>query len=52
MGKAVSNSPLTLWLSDGEGGGVEGAGGEGKERGKGGRNFTDTGTFGEGLTPC
>ena len=27
---------------------VEGAGGEGKERGKGGRDFTDTGTFGGG----
>ena len=30
---------------------MEGAGGEGKERGKGGRDFTDTGTFLGGGNP-
>ena len=29
---------------------MEGAGGEGKERGKGGRDFIDTGTFWGGVT--
>ena len=31
---------------------MEGAGGEGKERGKGGRDFTDTGSFGGGVKDC
>ena len=42
-------TPITLLLlSDSQRGKGKGgrAGGEGKERGKGGRDFTDTGTFG------